>query len=82
MQGASEGALPEADWMGFITRAICDFGLGVEEAWHLSPQEWWECWSFKYGKRAKILRGDAVSDEEARTMAEDLEEAIRKERGE
>jgi|HubBroStandDraft_4_1064222.scaffolds.fasta_scaffold184335_2 hypothetical protein len=82
MQGVGEGPLPEGDWWGFVTRAVCDFGAAMNDAWHWTPQEWWQCWSFKYGERHKILTGEKVSQDEAAAMAADLEEAIRKERRE
>jgi hypothetical protein len=80
MQGA-DVPLPPADWWGFVAKAVVDFGADMDRAWHWTPHEWWECWSFKHGRRAKIIAGEAVTDYEAASMAADLEEAIRKERG-
>lgn len=59
--------------MGYYTTAILTFGLDPEVFWRSTPQEWWNLYSAKCGKRFKMAqRGLAPGD--VKRLREELDE--------
>jgi len=51
--------------------------MSPTDFWETTPQEFWACWSHKYGNRKK---GKGLEEEDAQEMRRKLDEQIAKER--
>jgi hypothetical protein len=59
--------------------SVCEWGIPPGDAWALSPLEWWEFWSWKYGKRKERMKSGGLGEEDVGTLREQLDEQLRKE---
>ena len=67
------------DWLGYVVVAELEWGFSPDDAWALSPQEWWTCWSWRYGKRKERMKSGGLGEEDVGTLREQLDEQLRKE---